>query len=416
MHASPIVVPTPAHKSADWLLVLGAVFALALSSGPVFHFAFSVFIVPVSVEFASDRATVSLAVSIALLAIALATRGLGWLTDRYGSRAVVLTSAPATAAGLLALAYLPHDIATFIAVYAVVAVISLGTSTLPYVSAVTKRFNARRGLALGCTMAGIGIGVAVLPPISQAMIDAFGWRGAYAGLAALVACVAWPAALLLPRGGGRSMSQNSMLGLSLRQCVAEPAFAKMMIAFMLAAFAMSGVMAHLVPLLGDRGIAPDRAAAVLSIGGIALIVGRIAAGYLLDRIFAPYLAVLFFIFPLTGLLLILFGQDVRFAWTGAALIGLGIGAEVDLIAYMISRYFGLRFFGSIYGVMLTGFMFGNAVGPVSMGVSHARTGNYDAILLASAGALALGCLLMLTLGGYRFAAIEPPPESEVAVT
>jgi MFS family permease len=408
------------HATRPWLLVVGAVFALALSSGPLFHFAFAVFIIPLSTAFQVDRATVSIAASVALLMIALATPALGWLTDRVGSRYVVLVSAPATAIGLLAMAFLTDSIAMFITIYALVAVISLGTSTLPYVRAVTRSFDRRRGLALGFTMAGIGVGVAALPPLCQALIAEFGWRGAYTGLALLILVVAWPAALLLPRerADHSIAARAEVAGLTVRQSIIQPSFIIMTIAFMLAAFAMSGVMAHMVALLGDRGVAADRAASILSIGGIALIFGRIIAGYLLDRIFAPRLAIVFFLLPLSGLLILLLASDPISAWIAVALIGLGIGAEVDLIAFMVSRYFGLRAFGAVYGLMLTGFMVGNAAGPITLGLSHRLTDVYDAGLIAGASALALASLLMLALGSYRYpghaepgAVDEKPAES-----
>ena len=97
------------------------------------------------------------------------------------------------------------------------------------------------------------------------------------------------------------------------------------------------MVAHMVPLLTDRGIATSTATAVLSAAGLALVAGRLLAGYLLDRIFAPYVAVAFFLAPLAGILLLFFGSGPSVAAVATVLVGAGPGAEVDLIAFLLSR-------------------------------------------------------------------------------
>ena len=165
----------------------------------------------------------------------------------------------------------------------------------------------------------------------------------------------------------------------------------------------------MVPLLTDRGIPTSTATAVLSAAGLALVAGRLLAGYLLDRIFAPYVAVAFFLAPLAGILLLLLGSSPSVAAIATVLVGVGLGAEVDLMAFLLSRYFGMRAFGEIYGYLFALFMLGAGAGPFAMGVSFDATGSYQLMLASFAIALLLASGLMIGLGSYVY-----PPGSRPA--
>ncbi len=153
-------------------------------------------------------------------------------------------------------------------------------------------------------------------------------------------------------------------------------------------------------MLTDRGVSFEAAAGAVSMIGLSLIFGRLLAGYLLDRLFAPYVAIAFLCGPIVGLLLLSQGAVGSVAVVSAALLGLGIGAEIDLIGYMVSRYFGLKAFGEIYGYLFAIFIVGTGVGPMMLGFSFDNLGGYGPMLVVFAGLLGLSCLLMLRLGEY----------------
>jgi MFS family permease len=155
-------------------------------------------------------------------------------------------------------------------------------------------------------------------------------------------------------------------------------------------------------MLTDRGISAARAALASSALGLAFVAGRVVAGYLADRFFAPYVSVGFFIGMAGGLALLWAGSGGAGAFLGGSLVGLGMGGEGDLMPYMTSRYFGLRSFGEIYGSIFAIFTFAGAVAPLLMAVGFDRTGSYQAPLSFFLVATLTSIVLMTRLGPYRF--------------
>lgn len=394
-----------------WWVVVGSVLGLIVGNGPVVQFTFGVFVKPVSEALGTQRGTLSAALMLALLLTAVATPWVGKLVDRHGIRRVTLRMIVLFALSVAAVGLLAQSVATFILLYALVGATAVAQTPLAYSKAVAATFEERRGLALGVSIAGVGIGTALLPPFCQLLIEQFGWRSAYIGLGALTLLLAWPAMAFLvapaaaaggagPRAGDVAASAEGLPG---RQAVRSGTFWKLAIAFFLVALAASGVTAHIVPMATDRGVSASAAASALTAAGAALMVGRLLAGYLIDRYFAPYVAVAFFLMPLVGIALLLGTTDGRLAIPAAVLVGMGLGAEVDLIAYLQSRYFGLRAFGEIYGYLFAVFLVGGAVGPFLMGMSFQVLHSYAPALWLSLGGLAAACLLVVGLGPYTYA-------------
>jgi MFS family permease len=172
-------------------------------------------------------------------------------------------------------------------------------------------------------------------------------------------------------------------------------------AFFLITMSVIGCLIHLVPMLTDRGVSARNAAFATSLFGGALIIGRVGTGYLLDRFFASYVAAFLFVGAGLGILLLWSGATGGAAFAAAFLVGMGVGAEGDIITYQVGRYFGLRAFGEIYGYILITYTLGGMVGPLLMGFGFDATGSYSFVLgtflLATIGAAGL----MMQLGPYR---------------
>ena len=392
-----------------WWIVLGSVLGLTVGNGPVMQFTFGVFVKPLTAQFASDRSTISAALSVGLLLTGLCTPVVGRLVDRFGVRAVTLPAITLFALATAVLGFIPNSAMAYLVVYAIMGIFAAGQTPLPYARAVAGAFDNKRGLALGVTMAGVGLGTVLLPMFAQTMIGLAGWRGAYIGLAAVLFVVAFPSVFFLLKDArpvhlrAESGAQPGMTG---AQALRSGAFWLMAVAFFFVALACAGMLAHIVAIMTDRGVAVQRATAAISLGGLALIAGRLLSGWLLDRVFAPYVALFFVLSPLVGILL-LFGSDgAGLAMFATVLVGLGLGAEVDLIAFLITRYLGLKAFGEIYGYLFLMFMLGSALGPFLMGLSFAKTGSYTTTMIGFTLGLVLAAFLLLRLGAYRFGVHE----------
>ena len=394
-----------------WWIVVASVIGLLVGNGPIMQFTFGVLLPPVAQEFGWARGTVSSAIVVGLWMTGIATPLVGRLVDRYGIRPVALPAIALFSAATASVALVPASPVAFTAVYALMGLAAAGQTPLVYAKAISARFDADRGLALGIAMAGVGMGAALVPQFAQTLVQTVGWRWAYVGLGSLTFLLAFPAvALFLPGPSPRGVLRDSKVvvgpsevpGVSGRKAIQTQMFWRLAAAFVIVAAAAGGTIAHIVPLLTDRGIATSTATAVLSAAGLALVAGRLLAGYLLDRIFAPYVAVAFFLAPLAGILLLFFGSGPSVAAMATVLVGVGLGAEVDLIAFLSSRYFGMRAFGEIYGYLFALFMLGAGAGPFAMGVSYDVTGSYQLMLASFAIALLLASGLMVGLGSYLY--------------
>jgi MFS family permease len=346
-----------------------------------------------------------------LLATAICTPLVGRLVDRFGIRAVTLPAIALFAASIAAIGF-ATSAWVYIALYALAGVAAAGQTPLAYCKAVSSAFDARRGLALGIAIAGVGVGTALIPQFAQGLITRFDWRAAYVGMGILTFGLAFSSMALLvttpgSHGAGADASSGSTAqdGLGTAEALRSATFWKLAISFFLVALAAGGTVAHIVPLLTDRGLSPQRAAMALTAAGVALIGGRLLSGYLLDRVFAPVVASVFFALPLIGIAMLLATTDATLAIPAAILVGLGLGAEVDLIAFLQSRYLGLRSFGEIYGYLFAVFMVGSAIGPFAMGMSFQVLHTYAPALWVLLAGLVIACVLMAWLGRYAFGAM-----------
>jgi MFS family permease len=394
----------------SWRVALGSMAGLTVGNGPIMQFTFGIFLVPVVSEFRSDRATMSLALLVGLTLTGIATPIAGYLIDRIGIRRVALPAIMFFSIGIASIGAFAHSPAGFITIYALLGIASAGQSPLPYARAVTAAFERRRGLALGVAMAGVGLGTAILPPLVQYLISQFGWRAAYELLGVIVFAIAFPAMALFVaprRSTEQSQAANAFTGeragMTASSITRSREFWLLAVSFLFVAIAACGVLAHLIPLLEDRGVARASAAFTISLSGLALIAGRLAAGYFLDKVFGPHVALVFFLAPLTGIGIILGSNTVTLALPAAVLVGLGLGAEIDLMAFLISRYFGMRAFGQVYGYLFAIFMLGAGLGPFLMGSAFSRMGTYSPALWMFAALLAVASALIMRLGSYRFA-------------
>jgi MFS family permease len=339
----------------------------------------------------------------------------GLLTDRIGVRRVVLPAIVISALALC-LVVLSKQLWHFYAAIILFSLVGSTTTSLPYVRVIAMWFDRRRGLMLGIVAAGIGVGFAVMPVVMQALLQAFGWRGAYIGVAALLAVVIFPILFLLlrdspaefgllpdnRRAAVTAAAREPPSGLALKEAFRTSAFWLLLVITFVFAFVFNGMAVHLIPLLKDKGMVPTDAVFMASMMGVSLFASRILIGLLLDVFFAPRLAIVTFALGALGLLLAALSSNYGLNLVGAMLIGVGIGAETDIVSYMASRYFGLQSFGKIYGAIFAFFYLGTGLGPLALGIAFEAQGSYTSILIVYAVMCLAIAMTFLFFGPYRY--------------
>jgi MFS family permease len=400
-----------------WWVVLAASIGLGLSSGSIILSTFTVFFKPISQEFNWNRSEVSLGFSLYILMFGLSAPITGRLIDRVRARKVIVPAVLVYGLGLIGFYFLSGPLWQFYALYLLMGLMASGAGSVAYLSVISHWFDKKRGLALGLVMAGYGTGASFIPSVAQRLISTTGWRETYVllGILAIVGTIPVVAVVLketpqelglLPDGeqapeGEVRQLHGQKLGISFREALTAGAFWKMGFSLFLVSACVQGTLIHLVPMLTDRGLSAKSAAFATSLFGMAVLLGRGVTGYLLDRMFAPYVSVFFFAGATSGILLLLTGAGGTWAFVAAVLVGLGLGAEGDIIAYLVNRYFGLRAFGEIYGYVFAMFVVGGIAGPLLMGVSFDRTGSYSWALMGFLVAMLLAIVTMLRIGPYR---------------
>jgi MFS family permease len=389
-----------------WVIVLTSVLGIAVSFGSLVIFTFGVFLKPLSDRFGWSRAEVSLAFTLTALMVAIFSPFIGRLVDRLGARKVLLPCVAVYGAAFCCLA-LVKTLAGLYAVYVLLGVVGNGTTQLCYARVISAWFDRRRGLALATMMAGVGAGAIGIPPLATWLIDAYGMREAYLLLGASIFVLGMiPAALWLretPPGAGRGdAAQNTVRAPGMRgaEALRTPVFWLLLTGFFLFSVSVNGSVAHLIPLLTDRGIDSRTAALAASILGVLTLCGRLLTGVLLDRFFGSRVAGIFFGIAAVGVAILSQARDVPTAFLGAALIGMGMGAEADVMPYLISRYFGLNSFSEIYGYAFTAYALAGALGPLLMGWSFDRFHSYTTALLCLAAAMFTGAAVLASLPPY----------------
>lgn len=406
--------------------MLASALGLFLGPIPIVVFSFGVFLKPLIQEFHTGRGAVSLAFTLHSIIVALGLPFAGQLIDRFGTRKVILPSASMAGLVLLSVYFCSGKIWQLYLFYMVLGVAATGAAPVSYCVVISHWFDRHRGLALGFMMFGLGAGALIVPSAAQHLIRELGWRLTFGvfGAAVLVITVPVLAAFLkerpepmglLPDGDPyvclASPRSDADPGLSWSETWRAPAFWLLFCVFILVSASVQACLTHIAAILADRGSSAQVAALATSLFGAGLLVGRTGTGYLLDRFFAPVVAAVIFGYAAAGIGLLEISGSQRLAFAAAFLIGLGLGAEVDIMAYLTSRYFGLRSFGAIYGFIFAGFGLAGGVGAYVMGAAFDATGSYASPLALFCIATLIGAGLLMRLGPYRYQ-IRPPGEIE----
>ena len=378
-----------------WWVALTAALGLLLNTATIIVFSFGFFARAIGQEFHVGRARISLAFTIHNLTSALCIPLAGRLVDRYGPRRVLLPATALLGLILISSRFLSEAIWQLYVFYFALGVVSGGAGAMPYTDVVSHWFDRHRGLAISVMMLGMGLGAIAIPSVAQRLVATLGFlkeRPENMGL--------------LPDGAGEAHVSTPVvakdIGLTVREAVHTSEFWIIVCVLFLVTASVHACFIHLPAILTDRGSSPQLAAFASSLFGVGLFVGRVGCGYLLDQFFAPRVAALLFAAVAIGIAFLGLGHAIWSACIAAVLVGLGIGAEVDILAYLTSRYFGLHSYGAIFGWIWAVFGVSGGLGAYLMGLGFDKTGSYVVPLIGFFWAAVLATLLTLRLGPYRY--------------
>ncbi|BBD99870.1 MFS transporter [Sphingobium amiense] len=397
MNASP-----PAPIRNPWSVVLSCFLGLLFCISPFFQYSSGVILAPMAREFGWSHGQFAMAPALASLTVALLAPFVGWWIDRRGARIVALTGSIAMPLAIMSFGLIPADFRIFILVAVLVGI--FGAATLPsvYLYSLPKFFDRRLGLAISLGVIGLGVGQIVMPQLSAAVVGSYGWRGAWIvmGGIILLAGVA-NAALLVPRRNAAPVSAGAeaapLDGMLFGEVLRTPGYWMLALAFFLIAMVTNGTAVHLVGVLETRGLSPQQTVIALSAIGIGSITARLASGVLIDWFGVRFPAILFLGGQALGCVLLGLNFGSATAILGVMLIGGGLGAESDIMPYVLRRKFGMRAFGRVNSFSFSALAMGSTIGPTAVGFSADWTGGYSTVLLgfavAAVVAIALICLL-----------------------
>jgi len=406
--AHPIEQAVPPLTEFDlryygWRVVLAACFGVMAGFGSLFVYTFSVFVKPLSAQFGWNREAISAGFAIAAVTLGFVSPLLGRWIDGFGPRRIILPCMTIYVGAIFSLALLRFGLWQFYLTCFVLGAVGNGAAHLAYSRSVSTWFDRRLGTALAFVMVGAGLGAMILPVIAQSVITHSGWRASYAALGGVALLLGLPLSWRYIRERGATVQKSAPVahsGISWQQGLRSSPFWIVTAILFVSSISMNGAITHLSALLTDRGLTAARAALCASVLGAASLFGRVIAGWLIDRFFGPHVAFAINAITALGILTLARAHTLLAGSLAAALIGIGAGGEAAITPYLLTRYFGLRAFSTLYGFTWTFYAAAGAIGPVILGHAFDATGSYASLLTLLALALGLMALTNFLLPRY----------------
>ena len=387
--------------------LLGAMIGAGCGLASISFYTHSVFVTAISQDTDWSRGQIQMGVSIMILMAIVTAPIVGSLVDRFGARIIALFSIPLYGLSMSSFVLIGDDINHYYFVWTVMSIIAAGTLPVTWTRVVNQWFDNSRGIALGLTLAGTGIAATFGPTYVTSLIQDFGWRKAYLFLALTVSFFSMPAVFFLfkepivKNTSNETKTDKVLLGVAFRDALQGHQFWYMGIALIFAAGGISGLITNSVPMLIDKGFTLAEAASYAGLIGLSVILGRLVVGFLLDYFWAPIIAAIFLSSPLIAAIILVGNLDSSLIISlSMIIIGLAAGAELDLLAFLASRYFGLKEYGKLYGSLYVFFSIGAGLAPAAFGRYFDANGDYELLLYIVIITSLISGLLMLKLGPY----------------
>jgi MFS family permease len=315
----------------------------------------------------------------------------GRLIDKFGVRRIGVPGLAAFCIAFALLFTMSSSVLHWWLHWIFLAITMLFIKITLWSTAVVKRFEAQRGLALALALTGAGVAVSLLPLIGNWLIESFGWRFAYAVIGVGAFLISMPMVLAFlydsgrdapPEGStARSMRCEATAlapGLSVPAALHSRQFWLLCLSTLFVVTPMLGLQVHMIPIMVEDGLHASTAALVMLVVGLTSVTSRIATGYFLDRWHGALLGRIVYALPVVGVVLLMFsGGDLLVLIFAAAILGVALGAEVDIMSYLTARYFGTKNYGALYGIMVGLLVLGGGIGPQIASLIYDVWGSYQ---------------------------------------
>jgi len=388
-----------------WVIVGAGIVITCIGFGTALSL--GVFLQPMAAATGWSRTSISAAAMIDFLCMGFASLFWGALSDRIGTRVVVVTGGALLGVGLVA-ASRAATIEQFLVAYGVVGA-AAGSFYAPLTATTTRWFTQHRSLAVALVSAGIGLGSTTIAPLARWLITAYDWRTALFALGIIAWLLIIAAGLLVRRPPAAARVDGAARGEAGREfTVAEalrtPQFAAIALTHFACCVAHSGPIFHMVTDAIDCGIAPMAAATVIGVAGLSSVGGRVLCGLLADRFGAKETLIAGLTVQALAISLYLFVHDIAAFYALGVVFGLAYGGIMPLYATLVREYFGAKIMGTVFGAVAMLSTLGMAAGPWVGGWIYDNFGGYFWLYIASC---AIG------LGAVAIAATFRPPEQLV---
>jgi MFS family permease len=378
-----------------WVIVGVGIVVTCIGLGTMMSL--GVFLQPMSEAMGWSRTGISTAATLNFLAMGFGAFAWGSLSDRFGTRAVVLAGGVLLGLGLTT-ASQATSLVQFQLLFGVLVGLAAGSFYAPMIATTTRWFTANRSLAVALVSAGLAMGSLLVAPLSRALISQYDWRTAMLVLGCITWIVVLPVALLVRRPPAAALATGPAASdtgeFTVAQALRTPQFAAIALTHFACCAAHSGPIFHMVSYAIDCGMAAMTAATVFGTAGAAALGGRVLCGLIADRVGAKPTLLVGLAVQATAISLYLVVRDAWSFYALAALFGLAYGGVMPLYAILVREYFGGAIMGTMFGAVAMISTLGMAFGPWGGGWLYDTFGSYFWLYVASfsigLGAVAIG--------------------------
>jgi len=351
------------------------------------YYSYSIFFDSLAVEFNSTKAAISGAFSLTVIVSGIISAFAGSVSDRVGPKAVCLVCGSALGLGLLLMS-LVKDIWQIYVIYGVLIALGVGGLFPAVVSTVARWFTDKRGMMIGITTAGLGVGSIILSPLISYMITTYSWRTAYAITGAIVLLVILTASQFIKRQPEKPAAAPGILKsvpkpvhaagreFTFREAIRTRQFWMLVIIYMISGYGQFSLMVHIVTYATGHGITPISAASIVAVIGGVSIFGRLIIGGAGDKVKGKPLLIAIMATLLISLVWLEFSSELWMFIGVGIIFGLGYGGSSTLQSLIAVEMFGLKSMGSMLGTFILSICIGGSIGPVITGALYDVSNSY----------------------------------------